>query len=88
MATLHLQVPEDLVAELEAKAAASGKTVDELAADAPALEKRPGMTCSPTGKSVGGSLTSTRNSRLTSCMNGARNTAHKCFLLPSTRVST
>ena len=34
MATLHLHVPEDLLAELEAKAAASGKTVDELAADA------------------------------------------------------
>lgn len=34
MATIHLHVPEDLLAELEAKAAASGKTVEELAAEA------------------------------------------------------
>jgi plasmid stability protein len=34
MATINLHVPEDLLAELEAKAAASGKTVEDLAADA------------------------------------------------------
>jgi len=34
MATINLHVPEDLLAELEAKAAASGKTVEELAAEA------------------------------------------------------
>ena len=34
MATIHLHVPEDLLAELEAKAAANGKTIEELAAEA------------------------------------------------------
>jgi hypothetical protein len=34
VATIHLHVPEDLLAGLEAKAAASGKTVEELAATA------------------------------------------------------
>jgi hypothetical protein len=34
MATINLHVPEDLLAGLEAKAAASGKTVEELAEEA------------------------------------------------------
>ena len=34
MATINLRVPEDLLAGLEAKAAASGKTVEELAEEA------------------------------------------------------
>jgi plasmid stability protein len=34
MATINLHVPEDLLAVLEAKAAASGKTVEELAEEA------------------------------------------------------
>ena len=34
MATINLHVPEDLLAGLEAKAAASGKTVEELAEQA------------------------------------------------------
>jgi pantoate kinase len=34
MATINLHVPEDLLAGLEAKAAASGKTIEELAEQA------------------------------------------------------
>jgi plasmid stability protein len=34
MATINLHVPEDLLAGLEAKAAASGKTVEEVAEEA------------------------------------------------------
>jgi len=34
MATIHLQVSEELMAELRGQAAARGKTVEELAAEA------------------------------------------------------
>ena len=34
MATINLQVPEELLAQLQAKAAAEGKSVDELATEA------------------------------------------------------
>jgi plasmid stability protein len=34
MATIHLHVPEDLLAELEAKAAEEGKSVEDLAEEA------------------------------------------------------
>src|ERR1017187_5440060 len=77
MATINLHVPEDLLAGLEAKAAASGKTVEELAEEAlrASLTETSWEDLLAYGQERDGWLGSPRNNPRMSCMNGVRNSA-------------
>ena len=77
MATINLHVPEDLLAVLEAKAAASGKTVEELAEEAlrAILREESWEPLIAYGRSAGGWPASPRNSPRMWCTRGARKSA-------------